>query len=270
MAKMHLDRLRRKHGFIGKKYQDLMKRILANNTEAVSRATARISNENYSKSLKRIRKKEQRFILPDISEALPKRSVFVLKDAERGERLTDTLRSELDKQLRGVLTDLKQRKQPVFITRRGVKAGRISPVAISEFEKRIRTTFTNYTKKDKRYGIPANIHTIAVTEVRSTVNEIKEQYNQRLLKKNPDKLRMFKKWIHNPTLSAEPRPHHMQMNGRMIKGTVPFSVRRKIKKKGRWVQVGWTKMMRPHDPTAPPDQVINCNCDVDYFMRTVA
>lgn len=270
MAKMHLDRLKRKHGWTGKRYQDLMKKIIANNTESIARATARISNSNYSRALKKIKKKERRFVLPDISEALPKRSVFVRKGAERGELLTDALRTELDKQLRGVLQDLKKRKEPVYITRRGAKAGRISPVAIDEFEKRIRQTFVNYTRKDKRYGVPSNIHTIAVTEVRSTVSEMKHQYNEQLLKRNPDKLKLFKRWIHNPTLSQEPRPHHMQMDGRTKPGAQPFSVRRKIKKKGKWVQIGWTKMMRPHDPSAPPDQVINCNCDIDYFMRLAA
>ena len=184
--------------------------------------------------------------------------------------MTDALKSELDKQLRTILKDYKDRKKPVYIVRRGAKAGRINPQVIGDFEKRIMNTFTNYTKKDKRYGVPSNIHTIAVTEVRSTVSEIKEQYNQRLLEKNKDKLKMFKRWIHNRSLSKEPRPHHEQMNGRTIEGSKEFAVRRKIKKKGKWVQIGWTRMKRPHDPSAPKDQVISCNCDVDYFMRLIA
>lgn len=270
MAKMHLDRLKRRYGFTGKKYSDLMKKIIANNTESISRAVGRISNDSYKKQFKKYRTRVRRFVLPEVGEVLPKRSVFTRKGAERGVLLTDALKSELDKQLRSIMTDFKQRKQPVYIVRRGAKAGRISPALVGEFEKRIMNTFTNYTKKDKRYGIPSNIHTIAVTEVRATVSEIKEQYNQRLLEKNKDKLKMFKRWIHNRSLSKEPRPHHEQMNGRTIEGSKEFAVRRKIKKKGKWVQIGWTRMKRPHDPSAPADQVISCNCDVDYFMRLIA
>lgn len=247
-----------------------MKKIIANNTEAVSRAVGRISNDSYKKQFKKYRTRERRFVLPDVGEVVPKRSVFTRKGAERGVLLTDALKTELDKQLRTILKDYKDRKKPVYIVRRGAKAGRINPQVIGDFEKRIMNTFTNYTKKDKRYGIPSNIHTIAVTEVRATVSEIKEQYNQRLLEKNKDKLKMFKRWIHNRSLSKEPRPHHEQMNGRTIEGSKEFAVRRKVKKKGRWVQIGWTRMKRPHDPSAPADQVISCNCDVDYFMRLIA
>lgn len=266
MAKMHLDRLKKRHNLTGKKYAKHMQVILASNMESISKAVARISNDNYATARKKIRRKEKRFILPDVSEALPKRSVFTAKSVERGELITDKLKSELDKQLRAVLTDLKGRKKPVFITRRGAKAGRISNDAIEAFEKRIRGTFSSYTKKDPRFGVPSNIHTIAVTEVRSTVNQIKQSYNEKLVEKNPE-LVMRKRWIHNKSLSREPRPHHMQMDGRTIEASKPFSVRRKVKKGGKWVQVGWTKMMRPHDPSAPADQVINCNCDVDYFIR---
>lgn len=266
MAKIHLDRLRRRHNLTGKAYEKHMQVILANNMESIAKATARISNDNYARARKKIRKKEQRFVLPDVSEALPKRSVFVSKSVERGELITDELKSKLDKDLRSVLSDLRGRKQPVFIIRRGAKAGRITNEAIDAFEKRIRTTFSSYTRKDPRYGVPSNIHTIAVTEVRSTVNQIKQTYNEKLVDKNPGMV-MRKRWIHNKHLSREPRPHHMQMDGRTIDANKLFSVRRKVKKKGRWVQIGWTKMMRPHDPSAPADQVINCNCDVDYFIR---
>ncbi len=247
-----------------------MEKIISNNVESVSRAVSRISNDNYKKQFKKYRREGRRFVLPNIQEVIPKRSVFTRKGAERGVLLTDALKTELDKQLRLILTDFKGRKQPVYIIRRGVKAGRINPAVIGDFEKRIVQTFTNYTKKDKRYGVPSNVHTIAVTEVRSTISDIKETYNQTLLAKNRDKLRMFKRWIHNKSLSKEPRPHHQQMEGRTIEGSKAFAVRHKIKKKGRWIQIGWTKMMRPHDPTAPADQVISCNCDLDYFMRTIA
>lgn len=270
MAKFHLDRLRRRYGFTGKKYGDLMEKIISNNVESVSRAVSRISNDNYKKQFKKYRTKERRFVLPNIQEVIPKRSVFTRKGAERGVLLTDTLKTELDKQLRSILTDFKSRKRPVFIRRTGKERGRINPQVIGEFEKRIVQTFTNYTKKDKRYGIPSNVHTIAVTEVRSAVSDIKELYNQTLLAKNRDKLKMFKRWIHNRSFSKEPRPHHQQMDGRTIEGSKQFAVRHKVKRKGRWVQIGWTRMMRPHDPTAPADQVISCNCDLDYLMRTVA
>ena len=77
IAKYHLDRLKKRYGFTGKKYGNLMQKIIANNTEAVSRAVGRISNDSYKKQFKKYRTRIRRFVLPDVAEMIPKRSVFI-------------------------------------------------------------------------------------------------------------------------------------------------------------------------------------------------
>ena len=36
--------------------------------------------------------------------------------------------------------------------------------------------------------------------------------------------------------------------------------------KGKYVKIGVTEMVAPHDPSAPIDQVAGCNCDIKYFV----
>jgi hypothetical protein len=102
--------------------------------------------------------------------------------------------------------------------------------------------------------VPKNVRNIAVTEVRATIDSIKQEYHQNLLNKNRDKIRMQKTWIQNRSLAHNPRPEHTEMHRVTIDFEQPFRVPSP--------NGGYDLMMHPHDPTAPPEQVITCNCDM--------
>lgn len=276
MAKIYLSRLQKKYGFKEDdikrlNYRKLMKEIIQNQTENMSRATARISSKNYESQLKKIKEAEKKIILPDVQEVLPKKSVFIRKGAEDGNLITDKLRDQLTKNLRDSLQEFKTKKKgiPAFVRRAGKLAGTINPEVIKIFEDKIINTFQNYTKKDPRYGVPSNVKQIATTEIRSVVNQLKDEYNKNLLNKNRDKIKMYKQWRQNKRLSKEYRRGHDKVNGKKIEMDEVFQVPLIVKVKGRFVQKGITPMKHPHDPQAPADQVIGCNCDIVYFAVTI-
>ena len=269
MAKLHLSRLIKKYGFSssqvkGANYRKLMKDVLANNSENTARATTRLSQDHWAKSLKKVKRtKGRQFIIPSVEETLPKRSVFIKKAAEQGNLISDTLRDRLTANLRSSLENFRTAKtdEPAFIRRAGTKAGTINPELIKQFQKDITETFESYTKTDPKFGVPGNVKTIAVTEMRSTINEIKHSYNRELMSRNPEMM-MRKRWQQNKKLAAVPRKGHMIVHGVEIDMDSDFEVPL-YNHKGK--KIGTTKMQRPHDADAPLEQVAGCNCDVVYF-----
>lgn len=267
MAKIHIDRLKKKYKNIkGDTYQEIVSKIIDQNTTNINNKISRLNKAEWEKGLKKITTKEKRFVLPDITDVLPARTIQARKTAEKGKLITQTLHDRLTKNLRNAITDFSIRTgQPAFIKRRGVTAGRINPDLIKEFEKNITQTFKTYTKRDKILGVPKNIHSIAVTEVRSSISEIKDKYTEKIIEKNPD-VQAQKKWIHNKSLSHEPRKGHMQINGQTVKYNELFKVPRYKIIKGKKTLVGHTMMKHPHDPNAPLDQIVSCNCDTDIII----
>lgn len=261
MAKYQLDHFVKKYGWRGHKYRALMSKIIAHNSEHVARAIGRLTNENYSKAVKKISTKERRFIVPDVQEVLPKRSVFIRKGADRGWLLTDSIRTQLSKDLREAMKVVTPKTgEARFIKRRGRGAGRVSPKIIKEFEARLSETFKGYVAPDKKIGVPRNIHHIAVTEMRSVADDIKYKYASTFTKRNPDVV-MKKRWVHNTYLSKAVkwiRKGHDEINGDTVGLHDKFMVRND--------QTGaFDEMLHPHSPGAPAEQVIGCHCDVEYF-----
>lgn len=255
MAKIHLDRMRRKYGFTGERYRELLQKIMAQNTINISNALGRMSRANWEKAAKKVSRKEKRFVVPDVSEVLPKKGIFVRKAAIDGTRITDALRDKLTKNLRdSMLKFTPKTGEATFIFRRGVKAGRVNPKLVKSFEEEITKTFAGYTKTNKQYGMPTNIHSIAVTEVRSAADEVKFRYVEEIARKNPD-FQVRKKWIHNKALSENPRPHHMAIDGQTVEWSDRFTLGNGF------------KIRYPHDPEAPAEEVINCHCDFDVLIK---
>jgi hypothetical protein len=183
------------------------------------------------------------------------RNLLIRKSVERGNLISKDLHDRLSRDLRRSLNQFTPKTgEPTFIRRRGIRAGRINPKLIESLEKDITRTFENYTKKDPRYGVPANVHGIAVTELRSAVSEMKASYMNEFRAANPD-TQVFKRWIHNRSLSKEPRPHHMAHNRKTAAWDEPF------------VLSNGAVLMYPHDPAAPAEEVINCNCDYIVYVR---
>lgn len=267
MAKIHLDRLRNRYGYKGQNLRELMEPIIHNNTQNISRRIGEVSQRNWSKALRKISTKQKQFIAPDFSEVLPARSVFIRKAAQDGRLIKDTLRDALTKNLRNTLNTFTDKTgEAKFIRRRGTLAGKINENLITEFQKKITSTFINYRRKDPKLGMPSNISAIAVTEMRSSINGMKNAYNKKLSEDNPE-ITMKKQWIQNRNLSKEPRPGHRNVNGKKIPMGQAFEVPLIKKVAGKWMNFGITMMMHPHDPEAPADQVIHCNCDIRYYAK---
>ncbi len=268
MAKFHLDRVRKKYGYTGESLSELMQKIIAHNTEQIGKRVSEISRQNFTDDFKRIKNKAEAVVIPRVEDVLPKRSVFVRKAVKDGTIIRDTLKTALDKNLRDTLKEFTTKSGKLaFVRRAGAQAGTINPKVIKLFEQKITDTFSGYVKKDPAFGMPTNIHSIAVTELRTTINPLKNLYTQRLLDSNPDKLEALKEWIHNKSLSKESRPNHIKMNGKRVKFDDVFMVDRVQKIDGKYVIIGVTAMSTPHDPTAPADQIIGCNCDLKTVVK---
>lgn len=264
MAKIHVDRIARKLGIpademSGQNYQEVMIEVIDQNTRNIQRAVGRLTGENYQKQIDGLKKKgrlkEKAVLLPSMEEVLPKRSVAVTKAAESGRQVTQTLSDRMNKSLRDTLKKWQQEGKPLEI-RSGRNAGKINPELIREFEGNIRWVFESYTRRDPSYGVPSNVRNIAVTEIRSNIDAVKDAYHLEMERKNADIIKMSKTWIHNSSLSKIPRPEHMALNG----VTVPRDGRFKV----ALPSGGFTMMRYPHDPDAPLEAVIGCSCDCKY------
>jgi hypothetical protein len=99
---------------------------------------------------------------------------------------------------------------------------------------------------------------------------VKQRYFERLEQKNPG-LEVKKRWKHNPHLSQkDPRPGHAATDGKEAKLDETFAVPLYEHKKGKWRRTGEVlHILYPHDPRAPPEETINCHCDLDYFARAL-
>jgi hypothetical protein len=196
---------------------------------------------------------------------VPPRALSVLKAAESGKMITETLRDSLTRDLRQTLDEFSATGKDSYVRQAGKTAGRINPQLVKQFEEKIQGKFNSYTKRDKSLGMPVDVHRIAVTEVRSAINNTKKLYIDKVLEKNPD-IEARKKWIHNKALSKEPRRGHMQLNNKTVGINDLFKVPNYKMQKGKMRLTGHDMMKHPHDVNAPADQIIQCNCDWDIIV----
>jgi hypothetical protein len=199
-----------------------------------------IVNENVARASKKMgdlsnRRMKQAFAdsikdgivtLPDY--AIP--NVTVRKGAEDGKMITDTLRDVLTRGLRKAIVDNPNDTEK----------------AIAQMQSHVKDTFTTYTTSHAKM--------IAVTEVRSSVDLSKAEYVRELIARNPNKLRVTKKWIHHDHLVKIPRPTHKAIDGEKVLFNQPFSI----------------GLMYPHDPSAPASEVIGCQCGYQVEVEEMA
>lgn len=263
MSSIFFKRLKDKYGdenITGGKYQLVINDILAHNNEKAGRAINRLSNIHYNKQLKKLSKKKAAIVkLPQLDEVLPKRSVFIIKGQQNSKLISDTLRDKLQRDLRNTLKEFDGTGKKRMEIQRGITTGKLNVELIKVFQERIKKTFDTYTKADKTTGVPPQVRNIAVTEIRSTIDAIKAEYQDQLLAKNPQ-LEMTKTWIHNRRLSKEPRKPHQALHLKTIKMNEQFRV-------GRPDGKGFDLMDRTHDPEAPANQNIGCSCETIYKAK---
>lgn len=157
-------------------------------------------------------------------------NLTVRKGAEDGKIITDTLRDVLTRGLRKAITDNPNDTEK----------------AIVQMQSHIKDTFTTYTTSHAKM--------IAVTEVRSSVDLSKAEYARELISRNPNRLRVTKKWVHHDHLVKTPRPTHKAIDGEKVLFNQPFSI----------------GLMYPHDPNAPASEVIGCQCGYQIEVEEMA
>lgn len=157
-------------------------------------------------------------------------NLTVRKGAEDGKMITDTLRDVLTRGLRKAITDNPNDTEK----------------AIVQMQSHIKDTFTTYTTSHAKM--------IAVTEVRSSVDLSKAEYVRELISRNPNRLRVIKKWVHHDHLVKTPRLTHKAIDGEKVLFNQPFSI----------------GLMYPHDPNAPASEVIGCQCGYQVEVEEMA
>lgn len=254
MSKIHLNRLKDRTGYTGEKYKTLMEQIIANNFERIHNSVNAIRNTKIEAVSKKISTKEKRFNIPETTELVKPRSVWSRKAAERGELLTDALRSRLDNDIKAILSD-----KSMFRTR-GKLTGTLKDQAIREMGKRVKETFLNYTKADES-GVPKNIKTIASVEIRSIVNQANDEYMDKLVRKNDD-IVVIKKWIHNGNVwkskTYKARTPHKNLHGVTVNYNDNFVIKS---------DTGIYSVPYPHHVSLPIGEIAGCNCSVQYLVR---
>ena len=226
-ARLTLKKLAKKYGvdIEGATYAKVVQEIINENVARASKKMGNLSN----------RRMKQAFAdsIKDGIVTLPAYAISnltVRKGAEDGKMITDTLRDVLTRGLRKAITDNPNDTEK----------------AIAQMQSHIKDTFTTYTTSHAKM--------IAVTEVRSSVDLSKAEYVRELVARNPNKLRVTKKWVHHDHLVKVPRPTHKAIDGEKVLFNQPFSI----------------GLMYPHDPNAPASEVIGCQCGYQVEVEEMA
>ena len=226
-ARITLKKLAKKYGvdIEGATYAKVVQEIINENVARASKKMGNLSN----------RRMKQAFAdsIKDGVIDLPAyaiSNVTVRKGAEDGKMITDTLRDVLTRGLRKAITDNPNDTEK----------------AIAQMQSHIKDTFTTYTTSHAKM--------IAITEVRSSVDLSKAEYVRELVARNPNKLRVTKKWVHHDHLVKVPRPTHKAIDGEKVLFNQPFSI----------------GLMYPHDPNAPASEVIGCQCGYQVEVEEMA
>ena len=225
--RLTLKKLAKKYGvdIEGATYAKVVQEIINENVARASKKMGNLSNRRMKQAFADSIK-DGIVTLPDY--AIP--NVTVRKGAEDGKMITDTLRDVLTRGLRKAITDNPNDTEK----------------AIAQMQSHVKDTFTTYTTSHAKM--------IAVTEVRSSVDLSKAEYVRELIARNPNKLRVTKKWVHHDHLVKVPRLTHKAIDGEKVLFNQPFSI----------------GLMYPHDPNAPASEVIGCQCGYQVEVEEMA
>jgi hypothetical protein len=237
----------------GNTYEKLVKQILKEQSKEISNKVLHL-NKRYWDNINLQNKKL--LTLPPLSKMDTTRTVIALKSAENGKLITQTLREKLQNDIKSTIEEYKMNKLGLY-QKRGVKSGALRPEVVNDIENKMRMTFEGYTKVNRKIGMPNNIHNIAVTETRGTVNRIKYEYSKEVIKSNRNYV-FSKTWIHNRMLSKKARIPHKKLNGK----TIPFNEFFIIDSNDNKY-----KCLHPHDDSLPASEIISCNCDIKINIK---
>ena len=251
MAKIHAERLKKRYGDYSS-YNELIQKIIARNAKDISIKIAQSSADAFTSERNKVRADEKALVMPHPKDVV-NRSQHILKAQDRGATMSDNLRDRLTKNLRDIMS------KPEYTRRRGALAGTLKTQAVDDFRDAIKKTFENYTKVDPSIGVPANIRNIAVTEVRTAVNQTKSEFMKQMQEKNPD-ITITKVWRHNRKLSLHPRRAHQEMSGVQV----PYAQNFEYYNADTGNRISTP---HPHAAGLPPEESIGCSCEVQYRVE---
>ena len=225
--RLTLKKLAKKYGvdIEGATYAKVVQEIVSENVARASKKMGDLSNRRMKKAFADSIKNG---IVDLPAYAIP--NVTVRKGADDGKMITDTLRDTLTRGLRQAILENPNDTEK----------------AIAQMQQSVKDTFNTYTTSHAKM--------IAVTEVRSSVDLSKAEYVKELIARNPNRLRVTKKWIHHDHLVKIPRPTHKAIDGEKVLFSQPFSI----------------GLMYPHDPSAPASEVIGCQCGYQVEVEEMA
>lgn len=257
MAKIHLDRIKQRYGWTGEKYQQLMGKIIANNSKRIHNSVLQVDHYHLEESMRKVKTKGSALNLPRLLDVVKPQSVWTRKGADRGKLITDNLRDRIAGNIKAILD------KPEYMRTRGKLTGTLKNQAIRDMREGLIKTFENYTKVDPSIGIPKNIKTITSVEIRSVVNQTKNEYMEKLKRHNPD-VKMIKRWIHNGNVfgskTYKARKYHKELHGK----EVPFYSNFRIRDEKAHI---FYDAPYPHHESLPISQVAGCECEVQYIAR---
>lgn len=253
---MDIKNLRSKYGVKGdnvrgKRYNRIIKDVLKENSKQIVESVLTTDKRRFKENVKQMLPKTKRnkiLVLPNVDNVIRKSS-SIIKAADRGEIVMQTRRDDIRKIISRVMLENN-------ITN---KNGTVSKTITSKIERELKQYFKTYTKNSPPYGVPSNIHTIAVTEGRYQINNVRLEYMKEL-NKTQDGFVMQKIWVHNLSLSQQGRKNHQAI---INQGWIDMD------QKFILIDVNGNKyeIDSPHDIKLPAGEFIGCNCEVAYRMK---
>lgn len=252
MAQFDRKFLMKKYGWDGKTYSDLMEKIVIDNHRRIAQAVLTTDQKRFNSSLKKIvpKSREKKIVLPNVGDVL-KNSPTVIKAQERGKLINKTLRDKIRADVLGAMQD------------NGInnKNGSVNKNVTRNLRKRITKTFEDYTKKDPTFKKPSNIEAIAVTESKTVINTVRNEYASKVADETyKEGFTMVKRWVHNRAPGGMPRQSHQALDGVTIGINDVFKI---VDDKGVYYA------HYPHDQILPASHVITCRCELAYTWRKV-
>jgi len=271
MGKMDLDYLAEKYkvderlrGMLKqKKYRDIMTTVFDVNIQELNEKVGVRSREKWRGMIDKPSIPPAKYKLPKVQDIIPTRQAVYNRAFQRASSVSNRIRGDLGKKLRKTVAE--------FEGKHRVKAflkGKINPKLEEQMTKQMTRFFSSYTKKHPRAKRPANVQALAVTELRSSINNAKASVARKVKEMNPE-LQVKKTWRHNAHLSLSRkniRVGHQEKDGETLLLEDRFTVPIYREVGGIQVPVGSTEMLHPHDPSAPAVQIVSCHCDIEYSI----
>lgn len=243
-----INKFRKKFEWEGANFRELLTNVFSRGHKTIEERVLQDTFVDWKKQEKKLGP----INFPPVENFLSSNAKLVRVGQVNGQEVSNTLKQNIMNDLRKAIEE-------------GMQTGQlINDDVMAKFKENLRGTFSEYTEKD---GLTAGkLETIALTESRGIVNNMKYDYAETLQHNNPDLL-IEKEWKHYPWKSKDPREGHAEKNKEKLRIDELYKVRYYVKKAGIQIVKGVDFMKFPHDPEGGKRQNINCHCDIRFTIR---